>query len=262
MKIFNYALVLFLSFPTAGLAKESRKYYAPNLTQGNSITQGTPNKNCPQFQFFGYPAIDDAKILRRAFYTCRLGYAGLYDPAERTPLWIAEHITKSNILGDADRDNMDFVADPDMPTGAMPTSSDYSKSGYDKGHMAPAADFKYSYAAMLATFQFSNAVPQTPESNRHIWKDLEESTRELANRRGELFVVTGPIFTTMPHAKLKERVSIPDATYKILIDPAARSMTGFVVPNSSNPGKDFRIYQVKVREVERLTGMNFNSQLD
>lgn len=115
--------------------------------------------------------------------------------------------------------------------------------------------------AMNATFQFANAVPQTPESNRHIWKDLEESTRELANRRGELYVITGPIYSTTPRAQLKGRVSIPDATYKILIDPKAKSMTGFVVPNTSTPGKDFRAYQVKVREIEKVSGLNFNSQL-
>jgi len=63
---------------------------------------------------------------------------------------------------------MNFIADPDIPSGAMPKPSDYSKSGYDKGHMAPAADFKSSEAAMISTFQFANAVPQTPECNRHL----------------------------------------------------------------------------------------------
>lgn len=143
----------------------------------------------------------------------------------------------------------------------MPRPNEYSKSGYDKGHMAPAADFKSSEAAMVATFMLANAVPQTPESNRHIWKDLEESTRELAYRRGELYVISGPIYTITPRIKLKETVSIPDATYKILIDPKAKSMTGFIVPNTNNPGKDFRNYQVKVREIEKRTGLNFNSLL-
>lgn len=227
----------------------------------SSVTQGRPNTQCSQFQIFGYPAVSDPKILRRGFYTCRSGYAGFYDPAERTPLWIAEHLVKSDLAGNADRNGLDFIADPDIPSGAMPRLSDYSKSGYDKGHMAPAADFKRSEVAMIATFQFANAVPQTPESNRHIWKDLEESTRELANRRGELYVITGPIYSTAPRLKLKDRVSIPAATYKILIDPKAKTMTGFVVPNTNNPGKNFRAYQVKVREVEKRTGLDFNSTL-
>jgi DNA/RNA endonuclease G (NUC1) len=74
-------------------------------------------------------------------------------------------------------------------------------------------------------------------------------------------VITGPIYSTIPRIKLKDRVSIPDATYKILIDPKVKSMTGFIVPNTNSLGKDFRIYQVKVREIEQRTGLNFNSTL-
>jgi endonuclease G, mitochondrial len=253
-------LVLFLS-SNCVQAKGPAKLADFGISNGSSVTQGTPNTQCPQFQGFGYPTASDTKILRRAFYTCRIGYAGLYDPAGRTPLWIAEHLVKSDLVGNANRDGLDFIADPDIPSGALPKSDDYANSGFDKGHMAPAADFKNSQAGMIASFQFSNAVPQTPQSNRHIWKDLEESTRELASRRGELYVITGPIYSTIPRVQLKGRVSIPDATYKILIDPKTKSMTGFVVPNTSTPGKDLRIYQVKVREIEKLTGLNFNPDL-
>lgn len=261
MKSYIGLLAFLLLLSNSASAKGPTKQVDLAISEGASVTQGTPNTNCPQFQVFGYPTTSDPKVLRRAFYTCRIGYAGLYDPFERTPLWIAEQLVKNNLAGDADREGMDFIADPDIPAGAMPKPADYSKSGYDKGHMAPAADFKQSMTAMNATFQFANAVPQTPESNRHIWKDLEESTRELASRRGELYVVTGPIYSTTPRNQLKGRVSIPDATYKILIDPKAKSMTGFVVPNTNNPGKDFRAYQVNVREIEKLSGLNFNSQL-
>ena len=258
LSIVSLAALLIISSATS--AKDSRTDVNINNAV-SSVTQGKPNTQCPQFQVYGYPTTTDIKILRRAFYTCRTGFAGLYDPSERTPLWIAEHIVKSNLAGNADRGGMDFIADTDIPLGAMPKPADYAKSGFDKGHMAPAADFKNSEAAMIATFQFSNAVPQTPESNRHIWKDLEESTRELANRRGELYIITGPVYSTTPRLLLKNRVSIPDATYKILIDPKEKSMTGFVVPNTNNPGKDFRTYQMKVREIEKLTGLNFNSSL-
>lgn len=259
IKTYIRPLLLILLFSNCTLAKGP--VTLANVNISGSVTQEKPNTQCPEFQAFGYPTTADSKILRRAFYTCRTGYAGLYDPAERTPLWIAEHLLKSNLNGSADREGMDFIADPDIPYGAMPKTADYSKSGYDKGHMAPAADFKNSENAMYATFQFSNAVPQTPESNRHIWKALEESTRELANRRGELYVISGPIYSTIPRVQLKGHVSISDATYKILIDPKAKSMTGFVVPNTSNPGNDFRMYQVKVREIEKLAGLNFNSSL-
>lgn len=227
----------------------------------SSVTQGSPNPDCPQFQTYGYPATADSKILRRGFYTCRIGYAALYDPAERTPLWVAERVRKSNFSGHAERDQLDFIPDTDIPYGALPRPSDYARSGFDKGHMAPAANFKSSQLAMNATFRFANAVPQTPQSNRGVWKQLEDATRELAIRRGDLYVITGPVFSGSKRTKLKGRVSVPNATFKILVDPKRSAMTGFVIPNNATVGKNFRIYQVKVREIEKLTGLNFNPNL-
>lgn len=251
-----------LRFLLLNLALFSGISFADVFTQGvPSVTQGKPNIKCPQFQTYGYPVTTNSKILRRGFYTCRIGYAALYDPAERTPLWVAEHVRKSNFSGNAERDELDFVPDFDIPSGAMANSLDYASSGFDKGHMAPAANFKSSQVAMNATFRFANAVPQTPQSNRGVWKKLEDATRELAIRRGELYVITGPIFFGSTRTKLNHRVSIPNATYKVIVDPRRNSMTGFVVPNNSTPGKNFRIYQVKVREIEKLTGLNFNPNL-
>jgi endonuclease G len=253
MLLCSLAAYIFLSSDTS---------HADSLFTGtSSVTQGRPNLACPQFQVYGYPSTTDKKILRRGFYTCRVGYAALYDPAERTPLWVAEHIRKRNFSGNAERDELDFLPDIDIPSGALARSSDYAGSGYDRGHMAPAADFKSSQLAMNATFRFANAVPQTPQSNRGVWKRLEDATRELSIRRGDLFVITGPVFFGSTRIKLKDRVSIPDATFKIIIDAKHSSMTGFLIPNSSSPNGDFRIYQVKVREIEKVTGLNFNPDL-
>lgn len=255
MKLFLYWLAVSL------LLISSTTFSDSSLPPKTSVTQGRPNKNCPQFQIYGYPSTTDTKILRRGFYTCRIGYAALYDPAERTPLWVSEHVRRINFSGNAERDQLDFIQDTDIPVDALPRNSDYVGSGFDKGHMAPAADFKSSQLAMNATFRFANAVPQTPESNRGVWKQLEDATRELAIRRGDLYVITGPVFLKSPRVKLKNRVSIPDATYKIIVDPKRQTMTAFVVPNNSLIGQSFRIYQVKVREVEKLTGLNFNPDL-
>jgi endonuclease G len=171
-------------------------------------------------------------------------------------------LVKEKLDGTADRSGLDFSADPDIPVGALPKSNVYSSSGYDKGHMAPAGDFKSSQTAMVQTFQFGNAVPQTPENNRHLWKALEETTREMANRRGELYVITGPIFSNLKRNKIKNSVSIPDSIYKILIDPEAKMMTGFVIPNIASLGRDFGEYQVSVRTIENLTGLDFNPKLN
>lgn len=139
------------------------------FAQRGTVTQGKPNPNCTQFQVYGYPATSDTKILRRGFYTCRIGYAALYDPAERTPLWVAEHVMPTNFAGAAERDQLDFIPDPDIPFGALPFQADYERSGFDKGHMAPAANFRSSQLAMNATFRFANAIPQTPQSNIEVF---------------------------------------------------------------------------------------------
>jgi endonuclease G len=255
------ASIVFILIVSANVFAKVDSSGRDSVTPFNSVTQGTPNLGCPQFQIFGYPTTSDTKILRRAFYTCRSGYAGLYDPATRTPLWIAEHLLKSDLIGSAEREFLDFIPDPDIPIGALPQPADYLKSGYDKGHLAPAADFKNSQTKMAETFQFANAVPQVPNSNRHTWKQLEDSTREVAYRRGEIYIISGPIFTANPRTKLRNSVSIPNAVFKILVDPKTRTMTGFVVPNVTTVSKEFRVYQIKVREIEKLTGLDFNPQL-
>ncbi|RYY02292.1 MAG: hypothetical protein EOO53_11860 [Gammaproteobacteria bacterium] len=148
---YNFTTLLFIAFffSNAALGKGNIVQATSGAKFGTSVTQGKANTDCPQFQIFGYPVTTNPKILRRAFYTCRMGYAGLYDPSERTPLWIAEHLTKSGFVGDAQREYLDFIPDPDIPIGAMPKPADYARSGFDKGHLAPAADFKNSQAAIF-----------------------------------------------------------------------------------------------------------------
>lgn len=231
------------------------------VSDAMTITKGKPNENCPQFQIFGFPSIKNSETVKRSYFTCRLAYAGQYDPQEKTPLWVAEHLTAQNIKGEAERDEINFIPDPQIPKGLSASDSVYSHSNYQRGHMAPAADFKYSQLAMNESFFYSNAVPQDPYHNTHIWNYLESSTREIANRRGELFVITGPIYSSTPHLKLRDEVSIPDSIFKVLIDPKTKAMTAFVIPNNNNVGDDFNPYQISVREVEKLSGINFNPTL-
>gem|GEM_PF-5574256 len=80
-KIYIRLLLSLFLLSNSGQAKGSAKLADFGISTGSSVTQGTPNTQCPQFQVFGYPTASDTKILRRAFYTCRIGYAGLYDPA-------------------------------------------------------------------------------------------------------------------------------------------------------------------------------------
>ena len=233
-----------------------------------SVTQGTKNPDCASSLPYGLPELQDSRLYQRSFFTCRIGYAGQYDPTTKIPVWIAEHITSSSIEGTANRNGMEFSVDPQIPTNAQASLDDYRSSKgdvrHDRGHLAPAADFKDSPDAMQQSFLLTNIVPQNPEMNRGVWSDLEGMVREMAMRRGELFVVTGPAFHDGKVSNWigRSRVAVPDAIFKIVADPKRNEMTAFIIPNESISGKDVNSYQVSVRDVEKMTGINFNPSMD
>ena len=233
-----------------------------------SVVHGQQNPNCPQFQVFGFPVPKTEGVLERSYSTCRLGYAGLYDPEIKTPLWVSERISRNDLKGLAKRDGLDFEDDPQVP--AMDGIEHYKRSGLDKGHLAPAADFRWSQEAMRQSFMFSNAVPQNSTHNRKIWSYLESMVREMAARRGALVVVTGPVFTQpvswlrygrVSQTHRSDAIPVPANLFKVIVDPVSHEMTAFVIPNDDQRGEDPRPYQVSVREVERLTGLDFNPVL-
>lgn len=240
----------------------------PPVAEGMTVTQGEENKACPGFAAYGHPVTKDPKVVRRSFHTCKPGFSGYFDPALKTPLWVEEHITKENLAGTAKRAGMDFTEDPQIPVPAQGHREDYRGSHMDMGHMAPAADYKAGEVYMAQTFVLSNAVPQEPSNNRGIWANLEGAVREMASRRGELFVTTGPIFDAEPTRILKGKkvsgtqgIAIPKALYKVLVDRQRGEMTAFVIPNENVGGEDPAAFQTTVREVEKLTGLDFNPLL-
>jgi DNA/RNA endonuclease G (NUC1) len=95
----------------------------------------------------------------------------MYDAEVKTPLWVAERIKRDDLKGVAKRDGLDFQDDPQVPP--LDGGNQYKRSGFDKGHLAPAADFRWSQEAMNQSFIFSNAVPQNPTHNQKIWGNLE-----------------------------------------------------------------------------------------
>ncbi len=265
--VLGLASVGFLS-PPFETAHALRLPSAAPIGESMSVVHGQQNPNCPQFQVFGFPVPKTEGVLERSYSTCRIGYAGLYDPEIKTPLWVAERISRNDLKGLAKREGLDFEDDPQIPS--IDGTEHYKRSGFDKGHLAPAADFRWSQEAMRQSFLFSNAVPQNPTHNRKIWAYLESMVREMAARRGTLVVVTGPVFT-QPVSWLRfgrvsqthrlDAIPVPANLFKVIVDPASRDMTAFVIPNDDQRGEDPRLYQVSVREVERLTGLDFNPVL-
>ena len=196
---------------------------------------------------------------------CRMGYALAHDPVKKTPIWVAERLTKDRARGKLDRSD-DFRPDPDLPTGRRAELADYksASSKYDRGHMSPAANNAWDKDAMSESFYLSNMVPQVgPGMNRGIWKQLESYVRDWAKTRGEVYIYTGPIYPRgIPWKTIgKNKVGVPVALYKIVYDPNANEAIAFIMPNKKLRTKDMPDYIVTISDVEKQTGLTFLTEL-
>lgn len=186
------------------------------------------------------------------------GYTLHYRDDYKDAAWVAYPLLDYETTGDADRKYEQFRPDQSVPNGtALP--SDYTRSGYDRGHMAPAGDFKFSQRIMRETFLMSNITPQAPQFNRGIWKELEEQVRAWAIRDNGLYVVTGPVLKPgLPTIGQTTEVSVPAQFYKVILycnKPEIR-IIGFLLNNepSDRPLRDF---VVPVTLIEQKTGITF-----
>lgn len=225
--------------------------------RGASVTLGTENPECKSLVPYGFPKTS-ADTAKSSVFTCRIAYGGQFDNDKKVPLWIIEHITRDSLVGDGDRDDIQFRKDPQVSTSP---NGDAMGGCWQRGHMAPAADFKYSQAAMDQSFLMTNIVPQNNDHNMKIWADLEGAIRLMTKRRGELYVVTGPAFSGKI-TRLNNGQAIPTALWKVIVDPVAKSGTAFLIPNDGGLGDDPAPYQTSIREVEKTTGINFNPNLN
>ena len=185
------------------------------------------------------------------------GFTLSYDADFKTPQWVAWELTAEELDGTWPRKDS-FSPDPEV-RGAQAYHKDYSNSGYDRGHMAPAADMKWSEAAMEESFYTSNICPQNRNLNRGDWKDLEELERDWAKEYGAVAIAAGPIYTSKRPKRIgAHKVAVPDAFFKVLLVgyPDSPKAYGFVFKNEAGSRK-LSYYQRTVDEVEELTGMDF-----
>lgn len=188
------------------------------------------------------------------------GYIVSYNESLRLPNWVAYELTRQETQGNAKRSNR-FIPDP-MIKGTIATNSDYLHSGYDKGHMAPAADMKWSSIAMKESFYFSNICPQHPELNRKKWKDLEDKIRDWAIEDSAIIIICGPIVDKTPKVIGKNKVVIPQQFFKAILSPFTQppKAIGFLFTNEQSVSP-LSNYAVSVDSIEILTGMDFFSPL-
>jgi endonuclease G len=191
--------------------------------------------------------------IQHSYYT--LSYSSTHRQAE----YSYYYLSPESILGGQARTD-DFRVDPKVTSNPV-KSTDYQGSGYDRGHLCPAADMALNLTAMSETFYMSNMSPMVPSFNRGIWSRLEDWVREEALGNSGLYVVTGPILSSSC-GSLKESITVPCAYYKIVFKEGSQpKMLGFVLSNAAASGS-FQAFAVSVDEIEKKTGLDFFPQLE
>jgi len=200
------------------------------------------------------PAISpDDQIIIHQNYT--LSYNENHEQAE----WVAYELTKQEVLGTISRTD-NFKSDTAVTTGSA-SLADYRGSGFDRGHLAPAADMKFSSTAMSESFYLSNMSPQNASFNRGIWKKLEALVRQWAYDNEAILVVTGPVLNKATYPSIgSNSVSIPEYYYKVILDHTEPELKAieFILPNIKGE-YPVTAYAVPVDKVEEITGINFFS---
>lgn len=210
---------------------------------------------------WGEPGTNGQLIIRE-------GYALLHDGNKKVSLWISYHLTKQDLMGTVERTD-DFRPDTEIPAGQRAELEDYSGSGYDRGHMAPAGDMKRSEKVMSESFFLSNMCPQVAGLNRGKWRILEEKTRDFTQNKEESWIITGPVFMDTNgdgEEDCLEKIGpnlvwVPTHFYKIVItEDGEVDAISFLMPNET-PEEDIEYYQVTIDSIEKVTGLDFLNEL-
>lgn len=196
-----------------------------------------------------YPAFTEEEDI-----ICHIGYTTSYNHTTLVPDWVAYELTDVEVAGELPRS--DAFAQDEMCKGRQADLSDYRGSGWDRGHMAPAADMKWSEQAMLESFLLTNMCPQDHTCNAGCWEKTEKMGRRIAKQYGKVYIVCGPVFTTHQYGTIgANKVAVPDAFFKaFLIESEGNyAAIGFMMENSSEK-QELKASSMSVDELEKLIG--------
>ncbi len=217
-----------------------------HLKKTNTSEVNTTNSS--SFNFL--PSSTTGQIAKHNYYT--LSYNELYEQAE----WVAHQLKGSHITHN-NRKRPYFIDDPKILSKSA-SYRNYKNSGYDRGHLCPAGDRKFSLEAFKETFYTSNISPQNHDFNTGIWNRLEQKTRYWAKKYEALYVITGGILTKNLKTIGKEHVAVPKYFYKILLDytkPEIKAIAFLMLNKDSN--KPLYNFVVSIDEIEKRTGIDF-----
>jgi endonuclease G len=200
---------------------------------------------------FNYlPTSTTNQIIRHKYYI--LSYSEKHEQAE----WVAYQL-KSSYIKRIDRKRPYFIYDKKVKTKSA-NYRNYKQSGYDKGHLVPAGDMRFSLDAYNDTFYTSNISPQDHDFNAGIWNRLEQKTRYWAKKYDNLYIITGGVLNNDLKTIGQEKVSVPKQFYKILLNNTESNIKAiaFLIPNENVNGALYK-YVVSIDKIEQLTGIDF-----
>ena len=195
----------------------------------------------------------DTEIIKHSAYTLS------YSTHDKQAYWVAYVSTKAHLGDGLERANK-FKPDPSVKSGSA-NNKDYLHSGYDRGHLAPAADMKWSTNAMNECFYYSNMSPQLHGFNAGIWKTLESKVRNWTDRKDTLYIAAGPLLPDDLQSIGPDKVSIPKAFYKAVLfyDGTNSHSIGFIFPDQSQKISSDKLFScaVSIHSLEATTGIDF-----
>lgn len=245
--LFFIAIIVALFFIEKWVDRENEAYPQTSKTEANFDES--------EFSRDLRPTSTTGTIIDHAFFS--LSYAEKHEQAE----WVAYPLYKEQ-LSKLDHERPYFVEDRSVRSGSAHWRN-YKNSGYDRGHLCPAGDRRFSYDAYHETFLTSNISPQDHDFNSGIWNRLEQKVRYWANQYDGVYIVTGGILKKGLRSIGDERVSVPEEFYKIIFDASngKNKVIAFLIPNEPS-SKSFYDYVVSVDVIEEKTGIDFFPKLN
>lgn len=192
----------------------------------------------------------------------RVGYVVSYNPETHIPNWVAWQLTESHTTGPYMRKGIEFQEDNEAE-GVKVNTFDYSRSGYDRGHMCPSGDNKWDKTAQQQSFLMTNICPQNRNLNAGDWNEMENQCRKWAKQYGRIYIVAGPILYNQKHKTIgKAKVVVSEAFFKVVLCmEGTPKAIGFIYKNEAGnrPKGD---YVNSIDAIERITGFDFFPALE
>lgn len=252
----------------------SKSQYSAVINRG-----GECGKHAP----LGFPTFNYG-FEKKPLLLCYENYAVAYDGVRKIPLFETHVLRKKDLKAKKVERTNDFRPDEVLFKNKvykkyMSLPQDYTNTGYDRGHLAPASDFAHNQKAMSESFYMTNIAPQAPNHNRGVWSLLEQDIRKylLNNKKAaELYIITGVAFYKEKETKKKKTFGLADGSigqfnagqkiptyfYKVVVEPKSGNRAAFIIRNTNEDGTiHYNNRRISIAKLEKITGLDFHSDL-